>query len=244
MRGRLTLRIGRLYHRATCLHELTGPAAIVLAAGQGTRMRSRIPKVLHPLAGRPMIHHVLDALGERGHRPRPVVVTGHGADAVEAAIADRADTARQEPAARHGRCRPGRFDRPSTPRRPRSSSPWATSRSSRLTLYRRLAGRARRGRATRPSRSSQRTCLDARAGTAAIVRGADGGAHGHRRGGRRRRGHPAHRRDQRRHVRLRRRLAARGARARRPIGLGRAVPDRPRGAGRRRRPHGRRRHSR
>ena len=41
---------------------LTAPEAIVLAAGQGTRMRSRLPKVLHPLAGRPMLDHVLDAL--------------------------------------------------------------------------------------------------------------------------------------------------------------------------------------
>ncbi len=76
--------------------QLTAPAAIVLAAGQGTRMRSRIPKVLHPLAGRPMLDHVLDALSQAGVS-RTVVVTGHGADAVEAAIADRAATARQDP---------------------------------------------------------------------------------------------------------------------------------------------------
>ena len=75
---------------------LTAPEAIVLAAGQGTRMRSRIPKVLHPLAGRPLIHHVLDTLASLGIE-RPVVVVGHGADAVEAAIADRATTVRQEP---------------------------------------------------------------------------------------------------------------------------------------------------
>ncbi|HSK92506.1 MAG TPA: bifunctional UDP-N-acetylglucosamine diphosphorylase/glucosamine-1-phosphate N-acetyltransferase GlmU [Candidatus Angelobacter sp.] len=74
---------------------LTAPAAVVLAAGQGTRMRSRIPKVLHSLAGRPMIAHVLDALAAAGVG-RPVVVTGHGAGAVEEAIADRADTVRQE----------------------------------------------------------------------------------------------------------------------------------------------------
>ncbi len=76
--------------------SLTATAAIVLAAGQGTRMRSRIPKVLHPLAGRPMLDHVLDALGDAGVE-RPVVVTGHGADAVEAALAGRVVTARQEP---------------------------------------------------------------------------------------------------------------------------------------------------
>jgi bifunctional UDP-N-acetylglucosamine pyrophosphorylase/glucosamine-1-phosphate N-acetyltransferase len=59
-------------------------------------MRSRIPKVLHPLAGRTMIDHVLDSLAEAGV-DRPVVVTGHGADAVEAAIGGRAATVRQEP---------------------------------------------------------------------------------------------------------------------------------------------------
>jgi bifunctional UDP-N-acetylglucosamine pyrophosphorylase/glucosamine-1-phosphate N-acetyltransferase len=59
-------------------------------------MRSRIPKVLHPLAGRPMLEHVLDALVLAGVA-RIVVVTGHAADAVEAAIGGRAATARQEP---------------------------------------------------------------------------------------------------------------------------------------------------
>lgn len=74
----------------------TTPAAIVLAAGQGTRMRSRIPKVLHTLAGRAMIDHVLDALAGAGVT-RPVVVIGHEADAVEAALGGRAITARQVP---------------------------------------------------------------------------------------------------------------------------------------------------
>ena len=71
-------------------------AAIVLAAGQGTRMRSRIPKVLHPLAGRPMLDHVLDALAAAGIE-HPVVVTGFGADQLEAALGDRVPTVRQEP---------------------------------------------------------------------------------------------------------------------------------------------------
>ena len=71
-------------------------AAIVLAAGQGTRMRSRLPKVLHPLAGRAMILHVLDTLTDAGVE-RPVVITGHGADEVEAAIGSLAATARQDP---------------------------------------------------------------------------------------------------------------------------------------------------
>ena len=76
--------------------QLTAPAAIVLAAGQGTRMRSRIPKVLHPLAGRPVLDHVLDALAGAGVE-RPVVVIGHGADAVDRHVSGRARTVRQEP---------------------------------------------------------------------------------------------------------------------------------------------------
>jgi len=75
---------------------LVATAAIVLAAGQGTRMRSRIPKVLHPLAGRPMIEHVLASLATAGIE-HPVVVIGFGAEQVEAALADRVPTVRQEP---------------------------------------------------------------------------------------------------------------------------------------------------
>ncbi len=75
---------------------MTSTAAVVLAAGQGTRMRSSVPKVLHPLAGRSMLDHVLAALAEAGI-PQPVVVVGHGAEQVEAAVAGRATTVRQEP---------------------------------------------------------------------------------------------------------------------------------------------------
>ncbi len=71
-------------------------AAIVLAAGQGTRMRSRLPKALHPLAGRPLIDHVLALLATAGAEP-VVVVTGHGADVVEATLNGRVVTVRQEP---------------------------------------------------------------------------------------------------------------------------------------------------
>ena len=83
----------RLYHPP---HVLTTTAAIVLAAGQGTRMRSRHPKVLHMVAGRPMIDHVLEALAGAGIEHR-VVVTGHLGEQVEAALGARAVTARQEP---------------------------------------------------------------------------------------------------------------------------------------------------
>jgi bifunctional UDP-N-acetylglucosamine pyrophosphorylase/glucosamine-1-phosphate N-acetyltransferase len=73
-----------------------GTAAVVLAAGQGTRMRSRLPKVLHPLAGRPMLDHVLASLAAAGIEQQ-VVVVGHDADQVEAALDGRASTVRQEP---------------------------------------------------------------------------------------------------------------------------------------------------
>lgn len=60
-------------------------AVIVLAAGQGKRMKSDLPKVLHPLAGRPMIRHVLDAAATLDPA-RLVVVVGHGAEQVRAAL--------------------------------------------------------------------------------------------------------------------------------------------------------------
>ncbi len=75
---------------------MTVTAAVVLAAGQGTRMRSSLPKVLHPVAGRAMLDHVLTALAEAGIE-RQVVVTGHDAEQVEAHLGDRAVSVRQEP---------------------------------------------------------------------------------------------------------------------------------------------------
>jgi bifunctional UDP-N-acetylglucosamine pyrophosphorylase / glucosamine-1-phosphate N-acetyltransferase len=70
---------------------------VIMAAGKGTRMKSSLPKVLHRLAGRPLLQHVLDAALSVG-APRPLVVTGHGAEAVEAlAAASGAACVRQEP---------------------------------------------------------------------------------------------------------------------------------------------------
>ncbi len=60
---------------------------IVLAAGLGKRMRSELPKVLHPLAGRPLLAHVLDAARALAPR-RMFVVHGHGAERVRAAFPD------------------------------------------------------------------------------------------------------------------------------------------------------------
>lgn len=59
-------------------------ALVILAAGLGTRMNSDLPKVLHPIAGAPMLHHAMQAAQSVAPQ-RTVIVTGHGADAVEAA---------------------------------------------------------------------------------------------------------------------------------------------------------------
>ncbi|MDZ7668404.1 MAG: bifunctional UDP-N-acetylglucosamine diphosphorylase/glucosamine-1-phosphate N-acetyltransferase GlmU [Gammaproteobacteria bacterium] len=60
---------------------------VVLAAGQGKRMASNHPKVLHPLAGRPLLRHVLDTVAAL-QPSRVHVVVGHGAESVRAAVAD------------------------------------------------------------------------------------------------------------------------------------------------------------
>jgi bifunctional UDP-N-acetylglucosamine pyrophosphorylase/glucosamine-1-phosphate N-acetyltransferase len=64
-------------------------AVIILAAGEGTRMKSRIPKVLHPLGGRPLIAYGVDTAWELSGRA-PVVVVGCGADAVRELLSGRA----------------------------------------------------------------------------------------------------------------------------------------------------------
>ena len=66
-------------------------SAVVLAAGEGTRMRSSLPKVLHPLCGRPMVLHVIETLVALPLE-RVVVVVGHAADAVTTAIQEQVDT--------------------------------------------------------------------------------------------------------------------------------------------------------
>ena len=70
---------------------------VIMAAGKGTRMRSARPKVLHRLAGRHLLQHVLDAAAGLG-ASRTIVVTGHGAAEVEQAIgAPGLAFVRQEP---------------------------------------------------------------------------------------------------------------------------------------------------
>lgn len=69
--------------------------AVVLAAGQGTRMRSALPKVVHTLAGRPMVQWVLDALAGAGVE-HTVVVVGYGAQTVRDALPAGVEVAVQE----------------------------------------------------------------------------------------------------------------------------------------------------
>ncbi len=59
---------------------------VIMAAGKGTRMKSSLPKVLHRLAGRPLLAHVLTTTARLGEH-HCWVITGHGAEAVESAIA-------------------------------------------------------------------------------------------------------------------------------------------------------------
>jgi len=68
---------------------------VLLAAGQGTRMKSALPKVLHPILGRPMVWHAVHALAQVTDE-KPVIVVGHGAEAVQQAIGTAARFVLQE----------------------------------------------------------------------------------------------------------------------------------------------------
>lgn len=67
-------------------------ALIILAAGKGTRMKSDLPKVLHSIAGAPLLIHAMKS-GASLEPDRTVIVAGHGAQAVEAAAKDWSDDA-------------------------------------------------------------------------------------------------------------------------------------------------------
>ena len=71
-------------------------AVIVLAAGKGTRMKSDLHKVLHPIAGRPMLEHLLASVAELAPA-RQVVVVGSGREQLEVALNSRASLAVQDP---------------------------------------------------------------------------------------------------------------------------------------------------
>lgn len=70
-------------------------AAVIMAAGKGTRMKSRIPKVMHLLAGKPLIDHVLNCAREVGVA-KVLVVLGHGREIVEEHLAGRAELVIQQ----------------------------------------------------------------------------------------------------------------------------------------------------
>ena len=128
-------------------------AAVLLAAGEGTRMRSALPKVLHPIGGATLLGHAVAAVAALAPEHLAVVV-GHGRDQVRAEV-DGAGRAAGPPGGRRGpgaaarhrargavrrstRCRPG------SPAR--CSSPTATSRCSTPATLAGAAGRARRRR--------------------------------------------------------------------------------------------------
>jgi bifunctional UDP-N-acetylglucosamine pyrophosphorylase/glucosamine-1-phosphate N-acetyltransferase len=63
---------------------------VILAAGKGTRMHSDLPKVLHLIAGKPMLHHVLDTVDElQAANLQKLVVVGHGGEQVKQSIRER-----------------------------------------------------------------------------------------------------------------------------------------------------------
>jgi len=80
----------------TSLNHETPLAVVVLAAGKGTRMKSDLHKVLHPVAGRPMLEHLLASVADLAPS-RQVVVVGSGREQLEAALGSRAVIAVQEP---------------------------------------------------------------------------------------------------------------------------------------------------
>lgn len=69
--------------------------AVILAAGQGTRMKSNLPKVLHPIGGKPLVMHAVDTAAGACENT-PVLVIGHGAGAVREAVGDHARYVVQE----------------------------------------------------------------------------------------------------------------------------------------------------
>ena len=69
--------------------------AVILAAGQGTRMKSKLYKVLHPVCGKPMVQHVVDQISKLNIE-QMVTVTGHGAEEVKAQLGTQSEYVLQE----------------------------------------------------------------------------------------------------------------------------------------------------
>lgn len=74
---------------------MTNRFAVILAAGQGTRMKSKLYKVLHPVCGKPMVQHVVSQISKL-HIDDIVAVIGHGAELVKAELGDQCQYVLQE----------------------------------------------------------------------------------------------------------------------------------------------------
>lgn len=73
---------------------MTNIYAVILAAGQGTRMKSKLYKVLHPVCGKPMVQHVVDNIHTLDVE-RIVTIVGHGAETVKEHLGDKSEYALQ-----------------------------------------------------------------------------------------------------------------------------------------------------
>lgn len=74
---------------------MTNIYAVILAAGKGTRMKSKLYKVLHPVCGKPMVEHVIDHISDL-HTNKIVTVVGHGAEKVKSYLEGKSEFALQE----------------------------------------------------------------------------------------------------------------------------------------------------
>jgi len=69
---------------------------VILAAGQGTRMKSELPKVLAPLLGKPMVKHLLESVEKSGIDPKPIVVVGYQKEVVKDVLGNKYEYITQE----------------------------------------------------------------------------------------------------------------------------------------------------
>ncbi|MBF8808677.1 MAG: bifunctional UDP-N-acetylglucosamine diphosphorylase/glucosamine-1-phosphate N-acetyltransferase GlmU [Enterococcus lacertideformus] len=73
---------------------MDGRYAIILAAGKGTRMKSKLYKVLHPVSGKPMVEHIINRVSET-NPDQIITIVGHGAEQVKAQLGERSEYALQ-----------------------------------------------------------------------------------------------------------------------------------------------------
>lgn len=76
------------------MKQLENRYVIILAAGKGTRMKSKLYKVLHPVAGKPMVEHIIDQV-EKTSPSEVVTIVGHGAEAIKSHLGKRSQYALQ-----------------------------------------------------------------------------------------------------------------------------------------------------